>query len=112
WGFCVSTVLSYHATFMVNSVCHLWGRRRFATTDLSRNNWFVALLTMGEGWHNNHHHYMSSANQGFRWWEIDVSYYIICGLAVFGVVWDVRKPPRSKLVAKAPHGPAENKATS
>jgi stearoyl-CoA desaturase (Delta-9 desaturase) len=111
WGFCIATVLAYHATFMVNSVCHLWGGRRYATTDRSRNNWFVALLTMGEGWHNNHHHYMSSANQGFRWWEIDVSYYVICLLDVFGVVWDVRKPPRAKLLGKPPRGKAPNTAS-
>jgi stearoyl-CoA desaturase (Delta-9 desaturase) len=93
WGFVVSTVLSHHATFMVNSVCHLWGRRRFATADASRNNLFVALITLGEGWHNNHHHYQSSAHQGFRWWEIDVSYYLIRMLEWLGLVHDVRKAP-------------------
>jgi stearoyl-CoA desaturase (delta-9 desaturase) len=96
-GFFWSTVLLYHSTFAVNSLCHLFGRRRYATPDRSRNNWMVALLTMGEGWHNNHHYYQSSANQGFFWWEIDVSYYIIKLLAVFGIVWDVRLPPPSKL---------------
>ncbi|HLJ92258.1 MAG TPA: acyl-CoA desaturase [Gemmataceae bacterium] len=100
WGFFVSSVLSHHATFLVNSACHLWGRQRYATADASRNNLFVALLTMGEGWHNNHHHYQSSANQGFRWWEIDVSYYLIRLLACGGLVWDVRKPPRAKLLAE------------
>ena len=74
WGFLLSTVLLYHVTFLVNSVCHLFGSRRFATTDDSRNNWLVALLTFGEGWHNNHHHYPSAARQGFKWWEMDVSY--------------------------------------
>ncbi len=97
WGFFVSSVLSHHATFLVNSACHLWGQRRYATADASRNNWFVALLTLGEGWHNNHHHYQSSANQGFRWWEIDVSYYLIRLLALVGLVWDVRTPPPEKL---------------
>jgi stearoyl-CoA desaturase (Delta-9 desaturase) len=99
WGFFVSSVLSHHATFLVNSACHLWGRRRYATADASRNNWFVALLTLGEGWHNNHHHYQSSANQGFRWWEIDVSYYLIRLLAGVRLVWDVRTPPPAKLLA-------------
>ena len=99
WGFFVSSVLSHHATFMVNSICHIWGWRRFATRDASRNNLLVALLTLGEGWHNNHHHYQSSANQGFRWWEIDVSYYLIRLLACLRLVWDVRKPPRAKLLA-------------
>jgi stearoyl-CoA desaturase (delta-9 desaturase) len=98
WGFLISTVLSYHATFAVNSLCHLFGRRRYATPDASRNNLLVALLTFGEGWHNNHHHYQSSANQGVRWWEIDVSYYLIRLLGVIGLVWDIRKPPRHQLL--------------
>src|SRR5262249_10317122 len=68
------------------------GRRRYNTRDDSRNNWFVALITLGEGWHNNHHHYQSSANQGFFWWEIDVSYYIIRLLGLIGLVWDIRRP--------------------
>jgi len=99
WGLFISTILLYHATFMVNSVCHILGWRRYATKDRSRNNLWVALLTLGEGWHNNHHHYPSSANQGFFWWEIDVSYYIIKLLGVFGLVWDIRKPPRDKLLS-------------
>ncbi len=108
WGFFVSSVLSHHATFLVNSACHLWGSRRFATGDASRNNLMVALVTLGEGWHNNHHHYQSSANQGFRWWEIDLTYYLIRGLARIGLVWDVRTPPPAmlrpvaSLVAAAP----------
>src|SRR5262249_31778583 len=74
-GFFLSTVLLYHGTFTVNSLCHLFGKRRYATTDASRNNPLVAAITLGEGWHNNHHYYQSSANQGFFWWEIDISYY-------------------------------------
>jgi stearoyl-CoA desaturase (delta-9 desaturase) len=101
WGFVVSTVLLYHGTFLVNSLCHVLGSRRFNTPDQSRNNLFAAVLTLGEGWHNNHHHYMSSANQGFRWWEIDVSYYTLWMLGVFRLVWDLRKPPADKLVAHA-----------
>jgi stearoyl-CoA desaturase (delta-9 desaturase) len=97
WGLFVSTVILYHAVFTVNSLCHLLGKRRYRTEDQSRNNWFVALITLGEGWHNNHHHYQSSANQGFYWWEVDVSYYLIKFLSVFGVVWDVRRPPRQAL---------------
>lgn len=92
WGFLISTVVLYHAVFTVNSLCHLFGRRRYETRDGSRNNWFVALFTLGEGWHNNHHHYQSSANQGFRWWEIDVSYYIIRMMGWVGLVWDIRTP--------------------
>jgi stearoyl-CoA desaturase (delta-9 desaturase) len=96
-GFFGASVLSHHAVFLVNSACHLWGRRRFATPDASRNNAVVAVLTLGEGWHNNHHHYQSSANQGFRWWEIDPGYYLIRLLAWAGLVWDVRTPPPGKL---------------
>jgi stearoyl-CoA desaturase (delta-9 desaturase) len=97
WGFVVSTVLVYHGTFLVNSVCHVLGRRRYPTADESRNNWWVALLTFGEGWHNNHHHYMSSARQGFRWWEIDPTFYILKGLSKLRVVWDLKLPPEAVL---------------
>ena len=93
WGFFVSTVLLWHGTFLVNSLNHVWGTRRYATTDTSRNNAFIALFTMGEGWHNNHHHFMSSANQGFFWWELDGSYYLIKAFEALGLVWDVRTPP-------------------
>jgi stearoyl-CoA desaturase (Delta-9 desaturase) len=101
WGFFVSNLLSHHAVFLVNSLCHLRGSRRYATPDDSRNNVLVAVLTLGEGWHNNHHHYQSSANQGFRWWEIDVSYYLIRLLSALGLVWGVRTPPPAKLAAVA-----------
>jgi stearoyl-CoA desaturase (delta-9 desaturase) len=93
WGFFVSTVVLYHGTFTVNSLAHIFGRRRYATADNSRNNWFVALITLGEGWHNNHHHYQSSERQGFYWWELDVSHYTLRMLSWFGIVWDLRKPP-------------------
>jgi stearoyl-CoA desaturase (Delta-9 desaturase) len=102
WGFCISTVLLHHAVFTVNSLCHIVGRRRYATTDHSRNNLFVAMITLGEGWHNNHHHYQSSANQGFFWWEIDLAYYAIRLMGSLGVVWDIRKPPRAKRLAHKP----------
>ncbi len=101
WGFIISTVLLYHGTFLVNSACHVFGSRRFETKDASRNNALVAIVTLGEGWHNNHHHYMSSANQGFKWWEIDVSFYILWLLRCTLVVWDLRKPPANKLVPTA-----------
>jgi stearoyl-CoA desaturase (Delta-9 desaturase) len=92
WGFFVSTILLYHATFLVNSLCHVLGRQRYQTKDESRNNLFVALVTLGEGWHNNHHHYQSSANQGFFWWEVDVSYYVLRVLGWLGLIWQIRKP--------------------
>ncbi len=94
WGLFVSTVMLWHGTFLVNSLNHLWGTRRYATTDTSRNNPLIAVLTMGEGWHNNHHYYQSSANQGFRWWEIDGSFYLIRLFQLVGLVWDVRTAPR------------------
>lgn len=100
WGFFISSVLSHHATFLVNSACHLWGSQRYETADASRNNLLVALMTLGEGWHNNHHHYQSSANQGFRWWEIDVSYSVLRILSWFGLVWELRKPSPKALTHK------------
>jgi len=107
-GFFLSNLLSHHATFLVNSACHLWGGRRYSTADHSRNNTLVALLTFGEGWHNNHHHYQSSANQGFFWWEVDISYYLIRLLAAVGLVWDVRKTPLEKLRCEEPAGQPRN----
>lgn len=99
WGFVLSTVLLFHGTFTVNSLAHVWGKRRYQTTDDSRNNFWIAMITMGEGWHNNHHHYMSSARQGFFWWEFDVSYLVLKGLEKLRVVWDVREPPEHMLEA-------------
>jgi stearoyl-CoA desaturase (Delta-9 desaturase) len=93
-GFFLSTVLVYHATFCINSLAHVHGRKRYVTADDSRNNWLLALFTMGEGWHNNHHAYQSSARQGFRWWEIDPTFYILKGLSLLGVVWDLKTPPK------------------
>ena len=96
-GFLWSTVLLYHATFCINSLAHVSGRKRYVTGDDSRNNWLLALFTMGEGWHNNHHAYQSSVRQGFRWWEIDVTYYILVVLSWLGIVWDLKAPPRQVL---------------
>ena len=97
WGFFISTTLLWHATFTINSLAHVWGSRRYETTDASRNNVWLALLTMGEGWHNNHHRYMNSARQGFFWWEIDLSYYVLVALSWSGLVWDLHQPPRKLL---------------
>jgi stearoyl-CoA desaturase (Delta-9 desaturase) len=99
WGFCVSTVLLWHATFTINSLSHLFGSRRYPTTDTSRNNFVLALLTMGEGWHNNHHHYMASVRQGFFWWEVDFTYYGLKLLSWLGIVWDLRPVPKHLLEA-------------
>ena len=92
-GFCLSTVMLWHTTFIVNSLSHVWGTRPYETSDDSRNNFFIALLTAGEGWHNNHHHYQSSARQGFRWWQVDLTFYCLKLLQLFRIVWDVRAPP-------------------
>jgi len=90
WGFVLATVLLYHGTFLINSVAHVWGTRRFDTRDDSRNNFLLALLTLGEGWHNNHHFYQSSCRQGLRWWEVDVTYYILRLLALLGLARELR----------------------
>jgi len=92
-GFFWSTVLVYHATFCINSLAHVHGRKRYVTGDDSRNNWFLALFTMGEGWHNNHHACQSSARQGFRWWEYDPTFYLLKVLSWLGIVWDLKSPP-------------------
>src|SRR5262245_51224152 len=92
-GFFWSTVLVYHATFCINSLAHVHGRKRYVTGDDSRNNWFLATFTMGEGWHNNHHAYQSSVRQGFRWWEIDPTFYILRALSWLRLVWDLKTPP-------------------
>ena len=91
-GFGVSTILVWHGTFTVNSLAHVFGRRRFATTDTSRNSLVIALITNGEGWHNNHHHYQASARQSFRWYEWDPSYYVLWLLSKVGVVRDLKQP--------------------
>jgi stearoyl-CoA desaturase (delta-9 desaturase) len=93
WGFFVSTVLLYHATFTINSLCHSFGSQRYATKDQSRNNGFLALLTFGEGWHNNHHHYPVAAKQGFFWWEFDLSYYGLRLMQALGLVRALRPVP-------------------
>ncbi len=93
WGFFVSTVALFHATVTINSLAHRFGRRRFETRDNSRNNVWLALLTLGEGWHNNHHHFPGSARQGFRWWEIDLTYYGLRLMATMGLIRHLRPVP-------------------
>lgn len=97
WGFVISTVLLYHITFSINSFTHILGWQRFKTGDQSRNFLPLALLTWGEGWHNNHHHYPHSEPQGFFWWEIDITHYVLNVLSWFGIVWDIRKAPKEIL---------------
>jgi stearoyl-CoA desaturase (Delta-9 desaturase) len=93
-GFFLSTVLLYHGTFSINSLAHVIGKRRYVTTDTSKNSFLLALITLGEGWHNNHHYYQSTANQGFYWWEVDISYYVIKALSWVGLTYDLRTPPK------------------
>jgi stearoyl-CoA desaturase (delta-9 desaturase) len=100
WGFVISTIFLYHMTFTVNSLAHVWGKRRFNTSDQSRNNSLLAILTLGEGWHNNHHHYPSAARQGFYWWEIDLTYYGLKIMSALGLIWDLRKVPAEVLSHK------------
>ncbi len=90
WGFFVSSVVLLHATVTINSFDHMYGTRRYDTADTSRNNALLALITLGEGWHNNHHHYAVSARQGFYWWEIDVTYYLLVFLSWLGIVRELR----------------------
>jgi stearoyl-CoA desaturase (Delta-9 desaturase) len=96
-GFFWSTVLVYHATFCINSLAHVSGSTRYVTGDDSRNNWLLAVFTMGEGWHNNHHAFQSSVRQGFRWWEYDPTYYLLRALSWTGLVWELRTPPEQVL---------------
>ena len=99
WGVLVRTILVWHITWSVNSLTHLIGYRNYDTNENSRNSWLVALVTVGEGWHNNHHHDQASASNQHRWWELDVSYYEIKLLEKLGLAWDV-VPPRHKRAAE------------
>jgi stearoyl-CoA desaturase (delta-9 desaturase) len=100
WGFLISTVLLYHGTYTINSLAHRFGTRRYATKDDSRNNWWLALVTLGEGWHNNHHHYPGAARQGFFWWEIDLTYLSLLALQKLGCIEGLRGVPDQQLNAR------------
>jgi stearoyl-CoA desaturase (delta-9 desaturase) len=101
WGFFVSTALLWHGTWVINSLAHRLGRRRYATGDDSRNSFLLALVTLGEGWHNNHHHYQRSERQGFFWWELDITHYLLRALSWLGLVWDLHAPPAHVRAAAA-----------
>jgi stearoyl-CoA desaturase (delta-9 desaturase) len=106
-GFCLSSALLFHAQAILDSLTHVWGSRRYATADTSRNSWLLSFLFLGEGWHNNHHHYQSSSNQGFFWYEIDPTFDVLRVLAWLGLVWELRKPPEQVLnsnLAEKSHG--------
>jgi fatty-acid desaturase len=107
WGIFVRTVVGLHATWLVNSATHSWGKRRFATRDLSTNSWWVALLTFGEGWHNNHHAHPTAAQHGFTWYEVDMNWYGIWALKTLGLAWDVKRVRLADLengLVAAPNG--------
>jgi len=110
WGFFVSTVVLWHGTFTINSLSHVFGSRRYKTTDTSRNNFLLALITCGEGWHNNHHYHQNTANQGWFWWEVDVSYYALKLMSALGLVWDLRLPSESVKYAFRKYSPDEQAA--
>jgi fatty-acid desaturase len=102
WGIFLRTVVGLHSTWLVNSATHMWGGRRFLTTDTSRNNFWVAILTFGEGWHNNHHAHPQSARHGLTWYELDISWYGINALRLLGLAWDIKAPRLAELYEKQP----------
>jgi stearoyl-CoA desaturase (delta-9 desaturase) len=101
WGFFISTVLCSHATYTINSLSHVFGNQRYRTGDTSRNNWLLAILTLGEGWHNNHHHYPNATRQGFYWWEYDITFYILKLMSWLGIIWELKPVPADIRSSKA-----------
>ncbi len=93
WGFFLSTVILWHVTYSINSLTHIWGQQRYQTGDDSKNSFLIALFALGEGWHNNHHKFPSAARNGFFWWEIDTTYYVLKLFNALGLIWDLRSPP-------------------
>jgi stearoyl-CoA desaturase (delta-9 desaturase) len=112
WGFFISTVVLLHATLCINSLAHTFGKRRYETGDTSRNSLLLALITLGEGWHNNHHFCMTAARQGFYWWELDITYYMLKTLSWMGIIHDLRPVPRRAYEAAAEHASARRKPAS
>jgi stearoyl-CoA desaturase (delta-9 desaturase) len=110
WGFFISTIVLFHATYTINSLAHQYGSQRFDTGDDSRNNFFLALLTLGEGWHNNHHHYPASTRQGFYWWEIDLTYYGLKALSWTGLIWALKPVPK-RVLEQGRSATADNSST-
>ncbi len=100
WGGLARVFLVHHVTWSVNSVCHLWGARPFVSHDHSRNNAIVGVLALGEGWHNNHHAFPTSARHGLAWWQLDLSYLLIRSLSAVGLAWGVRTPDAGRIARK------------
>jgi stearoyl-CoA desaturase (delta-9 desaturase) len=101
WGFFISTTALFHGTSCINSMAHLMGRRRYKTEDDSRNSFILAMITLGEGWHNTHHRYMSATRNGFYWWEVDITYYLLKMLSWTGLIWGLKSVPASVLAEGA-----------
>jgi len=110
WAFYVPTVLLWHGTFTINSLSHRWGKQPYQTTDDSRNHWLLALITMGEGWHNNHHHYMNATRQGYKWYEIDLSFYILWVLERLRIVRSMHRAPAHIMARKTPPAADESRS--
>jgi stearoyl-CoA desaturase (delta-9 desaturase) len=113
WGFLVSNTLLWHGTFSVNSLSHLFGRRAYETGDNSRNSLLIAIFTLGEGWHNNHHYYQASERQGFYWYQLDISHGVLKALSWVGLVWDLNEPPkhvRDRRIGRAQAAPPSSPA--
>ncbi len=100
WGYFISTVMLSHVTYCINSLAHIFGFRTYETSDNSKNNFILAIFTLGEGWHNNHHCNPGSVKQGFKWWQVDFSYYILVLMKKMGLVWDFKYPNQSLLNKK------------
>ena len=100
WGFFISTTALFHGTSCINSMAHVFGRKRYATGDDSRNSFLLAIITLGEGWHNNHHQHMGCTRQGFYWWELDITYYLLKVMSWTGLIWDLRPVPSAAFEAK------------
>jgi stearoyl-CoA desaturase (delta-9 desaturase) len=112
WGCFVSTVLLWHGTFTINSLAHVFGKRVYETADTSRNSFLLALITMGEGWHNNHHYYQASANQGFHWWQVDVTFWILVGMEKLGLVRDLKRAPAEVVAGRRAERPLARAAAA
>jgi stearoyl-CoA desaturase (Delta-9 desaturase) len=97
WTFFISTTVLLHGTLCINSMAHVWGKKCYETDDDSRNSWLLTLITLGEGWHNNHHRYPHSVRQGFKWWQMDLTYYGLKFLSFTGLIWDLRPVPKAVL---------------
>jgi len=107
WAGGVRLFLAHHTTWSINSICHLYGDSPYATGDQSRNNGVCAVLTFGEGWHNNHHAFPTSARHGLQWWQVDASYWLIRAMSAVGLAWDVRVPSAAQLESRTAIGAAE-----